>query len=418
MNAAGLHIAVFVQDFPPETGAGPARISEMAAYWLRAGARVSVITGVPSRRLAGQRDGTIPAAYRGRLFMREMLNGMDVYRSWLYASPSRSVTRTALNNATFAVTGALHAWRSRLRPDVVLASGPPYLPLLTAAVWASRRHIPFVVELRDLWPDYLAEMRTLPGPMIRALFVSERWLLRKAAAVSVVTGSFRQRVVAKGVPLERIGVFPNGVDLDFYSSIDTGGARGTELRLGYLGTFGAGQGLTAVVAAVRALRAAGVAVQVVLTGDGSDRVAIERAAAGDAGVTITDPIAREATPAFYASCDAVLVPHAALPMLADTVPSKLFEIMACGRPVIAALAGEGARIVRDSGAGLVAAPGDPKSIADAIRHFHSLSAAQRAEMGRAGRKFVETNYDRRAVAERLLALLADVAHARPISIPQ
>ncbi|HYV98207.1 MAG TPA: glycosyltransferase family 4 protein [Gemmatimonadaceae bacterium] len=406
--SSALHIAVFVQDFPPEVGAGPARITEMAGAWISEGARVSVVTGIPSRRLAGQRDGTVPAQYRHRLFVREQLDKIDVYRSWLYASPRRMFMRTALNNATFAVTSAWHASRARLEPDIVIASGPPYLGLLTAARWATSRRIPLVVELRDLWPDYLADMKVLPGPLERALFASERWLLARAAAVSVVTESFKRRVIGKGVPDEKIGVYPNGVDLGFYRAAPPRSASDT-LELGYLGTFGAGQGLTAVVGAAREALGAGTRLKLRLVGDGSNRPAVERDAAGEPAIVIGNPIPRAETPAFYASCDAVLVPHAALPTLADTVPSKIFEIMACERPVIAALAGEGASIVRESGAGLVAKPGDAASIAAAIREFASLPAERRAEMGRAGRRFVETRYDRRSIALRFLDRLAEVA---------
>lgn len=404
-----MHIAVFVQDFLPEVGAGPARISEMASHWIAKGAQVSIVTGVPSRRLPGQLDGTIPAQYRRRLFIREAQNGLDVYRSWLYASPRRSFIRTTLNNATFAITSAAHASRASLRPDVVVASGPPFFSLLSATAWATRKKIPLVLDIRDLWPDYLADMRALPQPALRALFASERWMLRHADAVNVVTNGFRERIIAKGVPPDRIAVFSNGVDLDFYHPQPEKTSTEDTLELGYLGTFGEGQGLESLVTAVRTLRAAGMPVRLTLTGEGSRRDLIIGAAGGDPGIIINSPIPRAETPAFYGAFDATAVPHAALPSLGDTVPSKLFEIMGCARPVIAALAGEGARIVTDSGSGVVAKPGDPNSIAEAIRDFHAIPASRRAEMGRAGRKFVEANYDRRVIAERLLHQLTRIA---------
>lgn len=412
-----MHIAILVQDFAPETGAGPARITELAAEWLRAGHRVSVITGFPNRRLPGQRDGVIPAPYRGRLAMRESWQGIEVYRSWLYASTKRGFARTLVNNLSFAATSLVHALAALPRPDVLIASGPPYFAQFSGAIVAGIEGIPLVLEIRDLWPDYVAEMGMIrQRSLLAAMFASERWLLHRARAVTVVTESFKQRLVQKGVPAERVTVVPNGVDTSrYYASperlaLDGVPADGTPL-IGYLGTFGAGQGLAAVIDAARLLRGRGVNAHVALVGDGPDRAALEAdlSARPVSGVSIHAPIPRDATRAFYNTCDVVLVPHASLPVLGDTVPSKIFEVMACERPLVAALRGEGARIIERSRGGVLASPGDPVSIAEGIERMLAMPAAERAAMGRAGREFALAEYDRGALARRYLDLLTRAA---------
>lgn len=413
-----MHIAILNQDFPPETGAGPARITELAREWIARGHRVSVITGFPNRKLPGQRDGVIPAPYSGRLLMHEKWDGIDVYRSWLFASPRREFAYTLVNYLSFAATSLINALAVVPRPDVLIASGPPYFQQFSGALAALAKGVPLVIEIRDLWPDYVAEMGLIRSrPLLQAMFATERWLVDRAAAITVVTESFRRRLIAKGVEPARISVMPNGVDTERYrptrEPMPLPGVDGTAAGplIGYLGTFGAGQGLAAVVEAARLLRAEGLEARFVLVGDGSDRAALEAdlAARPLVGFSIHSPVPRDATRALYNACDVVLVPHAPLPVLADTVPSKIFEIMACERPLVAALRGEGAAIIERSGAGVLATPGDAASIAAAIRRTLAFTPDERRRMGAAGRAFVVREYDRRQVAARYLELLTRIA---------
>ncbi len=407
-----MHIAILNQDFPPETGAGPARITELGREWIARGHQVTVITGFPNRKLPGQPDGVIPPPYRGRLWMHETLDGLSVHRSWLYASPRRAFAHTLINYLSFAGTSLVNALAGVPRPDVLIASGPPYFQQFSGALAALARGVPLVLETRDLWPDYVAEMGIIRHPLgLRAMFATERWLLRRADASVVVTESFKRRLVEKGVAEASITVIPNGVDTSrYYPSEEAnplGALPGEGPLVGYLGTFGAGQGLSAALQAVRLLHDAGTPVRLCLVGDGADRTALEADlhARPIPGVSLHRPIPRDATRALYNACDVVLVPHAALPVLGDTVPSKIFEVMACARPLVAALKGEGARIVERSGGGVLATPGDPASIAAGIARVLAMPDAERRTMGAAGRAFATREYDRRALAERYLDVL-------------
>ena len=412
-----MHIVVLNQDFLPETGAGPARISELSSEWLAAGHTVSVICGFPNRRMPGQRDGVIPLAYRGKFFMKEELNGVQVYRSWLYTTPRRGFAHVLVSYLTFAASSLVVALARVPRADVFIASGPPYFQQFAGAIAAACRGTPLILEVRDMWPDYLVEMGVVRNSfMTSALFATERWLCNRAKSIVVVTESFKQRFVKKGIDPAKIDVIPNGVDTSrYYASDETlplalAGPTGGPI-IGYLGTFGAGQGLLAVIEAARLLRSRGSDARFVLVGDGSDRAILEADLQRSPvpGVTLHDPIPRNATRAFYNSCDVVLVPHAPLPILKDTVPSKIFEVMACERPLLAALGGEGARIVERSGGGLLASPGDALSIADGIAQLLSLPQAEREKMGRSGREFATHGYDRSRLASKYLQLLEHTA---------
>ena len=306
------HIAYLAQHYLPESGALPARVSEMARYWLSSGARVTVITAIPHRP-----EGRIRKEYVGRLFTDSTENGVRVMRSWVYARPSHSSLSTLINNLSFACMSAVQALRGRVNADVLIASEPPFFPHVSGVMLGRRWRIPVVLEIRDLWPDYVAEMNLIPKVAQRWLFSLERSVLLRAAHVVTVTESFRRRVIEKGVAGDRTTVVSNGVDAEFYRPIQEPSHPVVttvpgERIVGYVGNFGRGQGLEQVVAAAARLERERSDVRFILVGDGPTREQI-RSFAASAGVqrfTIADPISKETTRQFYNSCDVVLVPLA------------------------------------------------------------------------------------------------------------
>lgn len=413
-----LRIGYLIQQFPPEVGAGAARASELATRWARAGATVTVITGMPNRP-----SGRIYSEYRGRLFTTEDWQGVRVLRSWLYASPRDGILNTMANNATFSATAFVRALLNGRPLDVLIASSPPFLPHLSGALAARAMRVPLVLEIRDLWPDYLVDMGMLGADTTpaRLLFRLERALLKRAHAVSVVTESFRRRVIAKGVPESVVRILPNGVDLNFYRQRDhassehsQGRRRAEEFVIGYLGNFGAGQDLSVILSAIKQVASTGIRLRLIMTGDGPQRDRLIKQAGDlrlDDIVTITGPIAKERTVDFYSECDACIVPLANVPVFQETVPSKIFEIMACERPIIGCFGGEAARILSKSAGGIVAAPGDVSSIARAIATMVEIPSTERAVMGASARRFVKEHYDRDTIAARYLSFLNEVSAA-------
>ena len=175
--------------------------------------------------------------------------------------------------------------------------------------------------------------------------------------------------------------------------------RNGEALVGYLGNFGAGQNLHTVLDAAALLAGERRPLRFVLAGDGPQGEELRARAAGLPNVQVLPPIPKEATRAFYNACDVLLVPLAPVPMFAETVPSKLFEILACERPLVASVEGEGRRIVEASGGGIVRPPGDPAAMADGIRAMLEEDPARLAQMGRAGRDYVCARYSRGALVE-------------------
>ncbi len=413
-----LRIGYINQDFPPEVGAGPARVLELSRHWTAAGADVTVVTGMPWRRMPGRPDGEVHPDYRGRRFMEERVDGIRVLRSWVWTSPDRGFAHTVANNVSFMVTGALHALRRAGPLDVVIASSPPFLAHVAGDAVRRLKRAPLVLEIRDLWPDYMVEMGVLRNRAgQRALFGLERYLLRRASRAIVVTESFRRRVADKGFPAERIDVIPNGVGMDAYYRDPDAPPPLPELArtsggfvVGYLGNFGAGQEIRTVVEAAARLKERAPDVRFVLVGDGKEKSLVEARAAELRlpNLSIHPPIEKERTRAFYNACDLCLVPLAPVPIFTETVPSKIFEVLACQRPLLASVAGEAARIVEESGAGLVSPPGDADAMAEGILRLRGRAPAERAADGERGRGYVARHYSREALAARYLEILQSV----------
>ncbi len=409
-----LKIGYLVQQFPPEVGAGPARVTEMALQWIAQGFEVVVITGMPNRPV-----GYISPEYKGKYFIEENWQGIKVLRSWLYASPKHGFSRTILNNFSFMLSSFFHAMLKMQKVDVLIASSPPFFPHISGAMISFLKDIPLILEVRDLWPDYLVGMGMLKKKSIitDCLFALERYLLKSADYVVVVTESFRSRIQKKGVPGDRIGLVPNGVNLDLYFHEDAPApinditSKKEDFIVGYIGNFGAGQSLSHVVDAAAILQEKDASIKFILIGDGPDkRNIVERCNKLNLeNVSISPPISKENTRAFYNFCDVCLVPLAPVAIFQETIPSKMFEIMACETPVIASLEGEGKAIIKRSRCGFSVNPGDASAIADSILEMKSLEKSKRREMGKAGRAFVIKNYDRKVLAANYMNILNSVS---------
>lgn len=408
-----MKVCYLIQQFLPEIGAGPARASEFAMQWAKAGADVDIVTAMPNRP-----EGRIRSEYRGRLLHSETWAGGRVYRSWLYTSPKQRLLATLLNNISFMLTSMLWLVRRSITMDVLIASSPPFFVHITGVVVARLRRVPLVLEVRDLWPDYIIELRIARGILAAALLRLERFLLQRADCVVVISESFKRRVVAKGVDPEKVVVITNGVDTGNYyaeraSAPLAAMAKANTTTIGYLGNFGISQGLETVVAAAAMLMRCAPDIQIVMAGGGSELEKVQDMinAQGITNIVLHGPIAKTETRAFYNSCAACIVPLADIPALSDALPSKMFEIMACEVPVIACLNGDAADLVERCGAGLASPAGDAVALAENIQRIASMQAHERRRMGVLGRSYVNAHAERSALARRYLGALRSAVEA-------
>jgi len=407
-----MRIAYVCHYFPPEPAAPAARVHEFSRAWVQAGSVVSVITTFPNHPL-----GRIPAAYRGRWWSTERLDGIRVLRCWLYAVPNRGIGRRGLDHLSFMLTCLLFGLPRLGSVDLVIASSPTLFSAVAAWLIARVKRVPFVLEVRDLWPEAIVELGLMrPGMGVGLLRGLAGFLYRRASRVVVVTNAFADRLVAQGVPRSKLVVIPNGADMRLFEPTKSSGAATREALnldgrfvVAYVGSHGLSHGLEAVLDAAQAQPE----VTFLMVGDGADRERLlgERDRRHLDNVVMRPSVERAEVPGLYAAADACLVPLRDVPLFDTFVPSKLFEVLAAGRPVIGAVRGEAREILERSGGAVLVEPERGDQLAEAVerlRHDPEL----RAELGRRGRAFAEQQYDRTALASRYLDLLHEVVAER------
>ncbi len=354
--------------YPPEVGAAPARIAALARGLADRGMRVTVHTGFPHYP-----SGTIARPHRNRLVRVECEGDVRVVRSLVYPTPNRGFARRLANHAVFAA-GALATCAADGPVDVVIAETPPLFTALAGVFYAKVKNARLALNVSDLWPESAIELGaidedTAAAHAARAL---ARLCHRHAALVTAPTRgiveSLRDRPEARG----KVVQVPPAVDLERFAALTAPAIRADgPLRVLYAGTLGMAQGLSTLVQAA-ALAGPGV-VEVTIAGDGPDAPLLREQIAmrGLHNVRLLGALAPERVPLLYVEADAGVVPLRDRPIFNGALPTKLFEVLAAGRPAIVATHchSEAATLIRDAQAGLVVAPEDPHALAAAFRRL-------------------------------------------------
>ncbi|SRR6266540_3974780 len=400
-SCSGVRIAYVSHYFVPEPAAPAARVHELARAWVRGGHSVDVLTAFPNHPV-----GRIPAAYRGKLWATECLDGIRVLRCWLLAVPNRGVARRGVDHLSFMLSAVLFGLPRLGRVDVVIASSPTLFSALAAWLMARVRRVPFVLEVRDLWPEAIVSLGLMrPGLGVWILHALADFLYRQATLIVVVTEAFADYLAARGVPRAKLSVIPNGADTAAYDGPADRAALGLaadDFVAAYIGTHGLSHGLGAVLDAAALAPDA----TFLMVGDGADRERLmaERDRRGLPNVVMRPSVPKADVPALYAAADVCLVPLRDVPLFETFVPSKVFEALAAGRPIVGAVRGEARSILERSGGALLVDPEDGAGIASAVATLRA-DPELRERMARAGQAFAHAHYDRNALAVRYLELL-------------
>lgn len=364
-----MRILFLSDNFPPETNAPATRLYEHAIEWVAAGHQVTVITCAPNFP-----EGKVYDGYSNRWRAVETWDGIRVVRVKTYVSANEGFVLRTLDYLSYMVTG-LGGGLLEKRPDIVVATSPQFFAALGGWLLAVCKRRPFVFELRDLWPASIVAVGAMrKSLMIKLLEKLELFLYHRATAVIAVTNAFKRDLVSRGVPDDRIHVVRNGVDLEHFKLEGTPDRLRTELGLenkfvvGYLGTHGMAHALEHVLGAAELLRDR-TDIVFLFVGSGAAKADLDRQIAekGLEQVKSLPRQARSAMPALNALCDVALVPLRDTPVFESVLPSKIFECMAMGVPMIVSVPeGEATELVQGYGAGVIVPPETPSAMADAI----------------------------------------------------
>jgi glycosyltransferase involved in cell wall biosynthesis len=425
------------QYFPPEMGAPAARAAELSRHWASEGHEVTVLTGFPNHPA-----GIVPPEYRHklrRLVMRERVHSVDVFRTWLLPFPNRKTYERMLNYGTFCASAAVTGLFLR-RPDVVIATSPQLLVGLSGWWLARSKRVPFVFEVRDLWPESLAAVgvRKDHSLLYWSLGKIADFLYRHSRRVVVVTPAFADYLVKHwNVAPEKISVIENGVETDFFSPQLHDGPRndvltdvlandvpgdvprsdGLRRELGgegkfvvsYIGTIGMAQGLEMIVDAAARLQSTNPEIVFWIVGEGAqkDHIAALLQSRGLSNLRTIAQQPRQQIPAYIAASDVCLVLLKKTELFKTVIPTKMLEFMSCARPVILGVEGQARKILQEADCGLAIEPESSDALADAILRL-AASPELAQKLGKNGREYVVRKLSRRQTAEDYTQMLEEL----------
>jgi len=407
--------------FPPEVNAPASRTQEHCVRWVRAGQRVTVITCAPNCPTGKVYDG-----YRNTFPWRtEDIDGIRVVRVWTLLAPNSGTVRRILNYLSYLVFAVLAAvWQPR--PDVVVATSPQFFCGWAGVLVSWIKWRPFVLEIRDIWPESISAVGAMKkGVAIRLLEWLERRMYLAAEHIITVGNGYRDNILSKVEMPNRVSVITNGVDGEIFHPrpcneefLARYGLSG-KFVCSYIGTIGMAHGLEVVIQAARLLQERGRDdIRFCLVGEGARRAELEALAREQkVPVVFTGRLSKETMPMVLASSDACLIHLRDCDLFETVIPSKIFETMAMGRPIVMGVRGESREIVRQAGAAVEMVPDSAESLLECVTALRDdLSFAH--QLGESGRAFVAERYHRDTLAQQMLTILESVAdnvaiHAAP-----
>lgn len=410
-----MHILFLTDNFPPEVNAPASRTFEHCREWVKAGHQVTVISCVPNFP-----KGRVYAGYRNRLWQAEIIEGIRLIRVWSYIAANEGFVKRILDYQSFMVTATLAGLLVR-RVDVVVGTSPQFFTVCAAWVLSVLKRIPFVFELRDLWPESIKAVGAMQdSAAIRWLEKLEWFLYRQARLIVTVTHAFRDKLIGRGIDGNKISVVTNGVDMTRFKPMPKDPSLVRQLGLegkfvgGYVGTHGLAHHLETVLDAAEKFISEGLGedFHFILLGDGARKPALQDEAHRRRlqNVTFVDTVPKDQVARYWSLLDVSIIHLRKTELFTTVIPSKLFECMGMGLPVLHGVAGESADMVCAENVGIVF---EPENAGELVAQMKVLKNDRpRYEKYRSNGLVAARKYDRTALAMEMLALLDKLVAGR------
>lgn len=341
--------------------------------------------------------------------------GVRILRAYTYSALHKSYFSRVIAFLSFMATSVLVGVNAG-EPDVIMGTTPPIFQAVSAWLLSVLRRRPFLLEIRDLWPEFAIDIGLLKNPiLIRCARWLEHFLYRRADCLLVNSPAYRDYLIGKGVPARKIRLIPNGVDAQMFDPEQRGAAFRQEYGLEdrfvatYAGAIGMANDLDVLIAAAVAL-AERKDIHILIVGDGKERKRLEDEAArlGLDNLTFTGSFAKSQMAEILAASDACIAILRNIPMFTTTYPNKVFDYMAAGRPTVLAIDGVIRAVVEDANGGIFVPPGNSQLLAEALARLAD-NPNEAASMGKNARAYVIQNFNRDEHADQLAEVISEVA---------
>jgi glycosyltransferase involved in cell wall biosynthesis len=400
-----MHILLIHQAFTTLNEAGGTRHHEIAAHLIAKGHQVTIITS-PISYLTGQKNADffqikqIPA------------NGLTIFRTYAYPALHKSFIHRVINFISFMVSSFLKSIQVR-RVDLIWGTSPPIFQAVSAWLAARLKRVPFLLEVRDLWPAFAIEAGILRNPLlIRLSLWLERFLYSHADLVVVNSPGYIEHVQDKGA--KHIEMIPNGSDASMFKPQENGSDLRKKYGLEniflvvYAGAHGISNDLPIILDAAKQLTK-NAKIHFILVGDGKEKTALRQKAQGMTltNLTFFDPVSKNQMADILAAADACIAILKPLELYKTTYPNKVFDYMAAGRPVLLVIDGVIRKVVEEAKCGLFVQPGDAD---DLVKKTVWLSQhkAEAKEMGRLGQNYLVEHFNRSALADKFISVFQEL----------
>ncbi|MBU0528982.1 glycosyltransferase family 4 protein [bacterium] len=388
--------------YPPEMGGAAARISGLAKWLVKFGHDVTVITGYPNYP-----TGKIYPEYKNKKNKIEFIDGVKILRSKVLPASYQSVLVRLLNYFTLFFTALWNGVRKRNNFDIIVASSPPLTIGILGLILSKIYKIPWIFDIRDIWPDVAVEAGMLRenGIVHKLSKKLANYLYKQATHITPVTERKLTKIRKYDIPISKISVVPNGVDFDLINGAEQKDWR-SELRLenkfvlSYAGLIGIAQGVNIIIETAIQLKDID-DVHFLIVGEGIEKQKLQNSVKSLElnNITFLPSQPKESIPSLLTSSDIALIPLVST-KLVDAVPSKLLEAWACKLPVILIAGGEAADMVIKAQGGIVISSNDVEGIKTAIIKLKD-SPELINKYSQNGFEYVYKNFDRELLARAM-----------------
>lgn len=402
------NILFLTHNFPPEVNAPANRTYEHAIIWQKLGANVTIITNHPNHPHGRLYDG-----YKNRWLSTEIIDGIKVIRVKTYLTNNKDNIKRSINFLVYFFL-AIKASTLVKNVDVIIATSPQFFCGLAGTIIKKIKNKPFVLEVRDLWPDSIVAVKTIKENLfIKFLRIFEKKMYHSADRIVVLTNSFKKHILGFGFPSQKILIIPNGVILSHFNKVrelkidlDFDFTDKGKFFVSYIGTFGLAHGIENIILAAEILQNNS-NIHFLLVGDGSRRKNLLSLVKklGLTNVTILPLQSRKMILNLLNFSDVGVVTLINSPLFSTVIPSKIFEYMAARKPlIIAAPQGETTKIIEENFCGINVTPENPKAISESILKLYNNNNL-RTEMGANGNKTVKRYYNRERLASQMYQII-------------
>lgn len=409
------HVLFLTHYFPPEVNAPANRTYEHAKEWVKE-IDVTVITNVPNHP-----DGKIFPGYKNKLFQKEVIDGINVIRLWTFVTPNEGFLLRTANYIIYMYAAIIYVLISGLRFDLLIATTPQFFCGLAGKFIAKLTRKPFILELRDLWPESIIAVGALKNKtIIKMLNALEMGLYRSAERIVSVTRSFKNNLSARGVDPDKIDIIFNGVSLDTFTN-------GREISdpcirqflsdgfiVGYIGTIGMAHSIKTLVEAAERLKDQ--SIKIIVVGSGAERERLEKMIAEKnlKNIRIFPLQSKSEVASIIKKTNLFCVHLKNDPLFSTVIPSKLFEGMIMKKPILIGVNGEARSIVESANGGIYFEPENADDLVDKISYYCS-NENDRILHGENGYRFVLEKFDRKKLAAEYLHIIKGLLLQRSAS---